>query len=309
MGGGSVAQGGARARDEERGDEAAADRDRVVSHGVHALDGCAASARRCMRYSIAFASSAAGDELRATDDSTLPGRDLGEHLVDRWLLHLTPINVHIHGSGANHREFAPAGRSTSTSRIPLPQCKPFSNAGTSTPSGSPPPATVHHTITERLDALGAHEGTDLLLHGADSPDHRDGAATPSTTPGTRSTPTRAHRQAGRLIVLLAPPDVNPHAAAARAGLENLSRTLSIEWARHRIRAVTVHGNGDAQRDGRGRRLPRRPRGRLLLRLRDHPSPAHGTSTEFSVGESRATTYSAGSVSERLTTTWVWRGGT
>jgi hypothetical protein len=37
--------------------------------------------------------------------------------------------------------------------------------------------------------------------------------------------------------------------------------------------------------------------------------AQGTSTESSVGESRATTYSAGSVSERLTTMCVWRGGT
>ncbi len=41
----------------------------------------------------------------------------------------------------------------------------------------------------------------------------------------------------------------------------------------------------------------------------HASLAHGTSTESSVGESRATTYSAGSVSERLRTMCVWRGGT
>ncbi|HVE67771.1 MAG TPA: hypothetical protein VNB64_04245, partial [Solirubrobacteraceae bacterium] len=31
-----------------------------------------------------------------------------------------------------------------------------------------------------------------------------------------------------------------HAEAARAGLENLARTLSIEWARHNVRIVAVH---------------------------------------------------------------------
>jgi len=38
-------------------------------------------------------------------------------------------------------------------------------------------------------------------------------------------------------------------------------------------------------------------------------PAQGTSTESSVGESRATTYSAGSASERFWRRWVSRGGT
>ncbi len=42
------------------------------------------------------------------------------------------------------------------------------------------------------------------------------------------------------VVLVAPPPGDAHAAAARAGLENLARTLSIEWARYGIRAVTVH---------------------------------------------------------------------
>jgi NAD(P)-dependent dehydrogenase (short-subunit alcohol dehydrogenase family) len=44
----------------------------------------------------------------------------------------------------------------------------------------------------------------------------------------------------RRIVYLAPaPDAGAHADAARAGLENLSRTLSIEWARHGITTVTL----------------------------------------------------------------------
>jgi NAD(P)-dependent dehydrogenase (short-subunit alcohol dehydrogenase family) len=43
-----------------------------------------------------------------------------------------------------------------------------------------------------------------------------------------------------LIVLLAPPPGDAHAEAARAGLENLARTLSIEWARLGIRPVAIH---------------------------------------------------------------------
>jgi hypothetical protein len=43
-----------------------------------------------------------------------------------------------------------------------------------------------------------------------------------------------------LILLLAPPPGDPHAEAARAGLENLARTLSIEWARLGIRPVAIH---------------------------------------------------------------------
>ncbi len=44
---------------------------------------------------------------------------------------------------------------------------------------------------------------------------------------------------GRIVYLAPPPDAGEHADAARAGLENLARTLSIEWARHAITAVTI----------------------------------------------------------------------
>ena len=42
-----------------------------------------------------------------------------------------------------------------------------------------------------------------------------------------------------LILLLAPPAGDAHAEAARAGLENLARTLSIEWARRGVRTVAI----------------------------------------------------------------------
>jgi NAD(P)-dependent dehydrogenase (short-subunit alcohol dehydrogenase family) len=44
----------------------------------------------------------------------------------------------------------------------------------------------------------------------------------------------------RRIVYLAPaPDAGEYAPAACAGLENLARTLSVEWARHGITTVTI----------------------------------------------------------------------
>jgi NAD(P)-dependent dehydrogenase (short-subunit alcohol dehydrogenase family) len=46
--------------------------------------------------------------------------------------------------------------------------------------------------------------------------------------------------AGGRIVYLAPAGGRgEHADAARAGLENLARTLSVEWARHAITVVTI----------------------------------------------------------------------
>ena len=44
---------------------------------------------------------------------------------------------------------------------------------------------------------------------------------------------------GRIIYLAPAPDAGQYADAARAGLENLSRTLSVEWARHGVTVVTI----------------------------------------------------------------------
>lgn len=51
-------------------------------------------------------------------------------------------------------------------------------------------------------------------------------------------------QGGRIAYLTPPPGAGAHAGAARAGLENLARTLSIEWARHGVTTVAI-GAGDA----------------------------------------------------------------
>jgi NAD(P)-dependent dehydrogenase (short-subunit alcohol dehydrogenase family) len=43
----------------------------------------------------------------------------------------------------------------------------------------------------------------------------------------------------RIVYLAPPPGAGERADAARAGLENLARTLSVEWARHEITTVTI----------------------------------------------------------------------
>jgi len=44
---------------------------------------------------------------------------------------------------------------------------------------------------------------------------------------------------GRIIYLAPAPNAGEQADAARAGLENLARTLSVEWARHGITTVAI----------------------------------------------------------------------
>ncbi len=44
---------------------------------------------------------------------------------------------------------------------------------------------------------------------------------------------------GRVVYIAPAPDAGEHADAARAGLENLARTLSIEWARFGVTVVTI----------------------------------------------------------------------
>jgi NAD(P)-dependent dehydrogenase (short-subunit alcohol dehydrogenase family) len=98
-------------------------------------------------------------------------------------------------------------------------------------------------VAERMRALGAAGGdqVDVLVW--------DGAAAFASASGVEAVraaldgawlaiqPVASHPM---LILLLAPPPADAHAEAARAGLENLARTLSIEWARLGIRPVAIH---------------------------------------------------------------------
>jgi len=44
---------------------------------------------------------------------------------------------------------------------------------------------------------------------------------------------------GRIVYIAPRPDAGTHADAARAGLENLARTLSIEWARYGVTPLAI----------------------------------------------------------------------
>ncbi len=50
--------------------------------------------------------------------------------------------------------------------------------------------------------------------------------------------------AGRVLFLAPRSDAGGYADAARAALENLARTLSVEWARYRITAVAIWPGGE-----------------------------------------------------------------
>lgn len=68
------------------------------------------------------------------------------------------------------------------------------------------------------------------------------AALAGAWPGIRAVATGAMIEpgAGGRIVLVAPPaGAGPYAEAAAAGLENLARTLSVEWARFSVTAVAI----------------------------------------------------------------------
>lgn len=52
------------------------------------------------------------------------------------------------------------------------------------------------------------------------------------------------RQPGKVVLLAPTTDAGPMAEAARAGLENLARTLSVEWARYQITVIAIAPGSD-----------------------------------------------------------------
>ena len=99
-------------------------------------------------------------------------------------------------------------------------------------SGEPPPAGANGAA--RADEL------EPLRAAADGA----WAATRAVANAAWITPERP----GKLVLLAPAPDAGPHAEAARAALENLSRTLSIEWARFQIRTTTITPGADTTTD-------------------------------------------------------------
>jgi NAD(P)-dependent dehydrogenase (short-subunit alcohol dehydrogenase family) len=96
------------------------------------------------------------------------------------------------------------------------------------------------------DGVFAARVAEAAASGAESEADRARAALRSCLEGAWSV-TRAvvnvaflpREQGGRIVYLAPRPLSGAHAGAACAGLENLARTLSIEWARHAITAVAI----------------------------------------------------------------------
>jgi hypothetical protein len=90
------------------------------------------------------------------------------------------------------------------------------------------------SVADRLVALGAElvsESPDVLVF-------EGGGEVPAVLDEAWDAIRGALRDE-QLIVLIAPPPGGAQAEAARAGLENMARTLSIEWARRAIRPVAI----------------------------------------------------------------------
>ncbi len=58
----------------------------------------------------------------------------------------------------------------------------------------------------------------------------------------------AAARSGKIVLVGPAPDSGPLAGAARAGLENLARTVSVEWARHGITATAILPGPDTTSD-------------------------------------------------------------
>jgi NAD(P)-dependent dehydrogenase (short-subunit alcohol dehydrogenase family) len=92
---------------------------------------------------------------------------------------------------------------------------------------------------ERLDAQHAGEPLEALA-----------ACVQRTWSLTREIATRAFlaEERGGRVIYIAPAGDGAHVQAARAGIENLARTLSVEWARHGVTAVTIAPGADTAAD-------------------------------------------------------------
>jgi NAD(P)-dependent dehydrogenase (short-subunit alcohol dehydrogenase family) len=95
-------------------------------------------------------------------------------------------------------------------------------------------------VQQRLEALGATNGHEVLVHQTPAPTNADAVrdALDGTWDAIRAHMLPPERRDG-LIVLIGPPRGDAHREAARAGIENLARTLGIEWARFGIRPVAI----------------------------------------------------------------------
>lgn len=94
-------------------------------------------------------------------------------------------------------------------------------------------------------AGGGYDGVRAGIDGAFAAVRDTAVAHWIPSEGAESTPpvvpaaTAAAAPGGQVVIIAPAPGAGRHAGAARSGLENLVRTLSTEWARHRITTVAI----------------------------------------------------------------------
>jgi hypothetical protein len=118
-----------------------------------------------------------------------------------------------------------------------------------------PPSRFGEAVAERCARLGAHIGRVVVEPTGDEAQRReridvvvwDGASLAgprdvldgawlALRPMARA---MIDAETGGKLILIAPPPSDAGAEAARAGVENLARTLSVEWARYGIRTAAL----------------------------------------------------------------------
>jgi len=92
-------------------------------------------------------------------------------------------------------------------------------------------------VAARAAELGAADGVDVLVYDPGSKPMLE--ALDAAWDAIRPVSASMIEAGGGRIVLIAPPPGGADAEAVRAGLENLARTLSVEWARFQIRPVAI----------------------------------------------------------------------
>ena len=118
-----------------------------------------------------------------------------------------------------------------------------------------PPSRFGEAVAQRCSTLGAHMGRVVVDPTGDEAERRDGIDVVvwdgASLAGPRDVldgawlalrPTAKamiDAESGGKLVLIAQPPSDAAAEAARAGVENLARTLSIEWARYGIRTAVL----------------------------------------------------------------------
>jgi NAD(P)-dependent dehydrogenase (short-subunit alcohol dehydrogenase family) len=111
--------------------------------------------------------------------------------------------------------------------------------------------SVSTEVRDALLSLGAaavspdgDEQVDALVHDAGAALHADGLAAALEQAWSAIAVLAARRlvptgRPGKVVLIAPRPDAGTYAAAARDALENLARTLSVEWARYAITTVAI----------------------------------------------------------------------